>query len=356
MRLVLLILALLLTGSVAVADPRQDTDKAMTELRTAEQSLRTAAAAKVALSGRYEEELRTIDRLKKQRGSWRRDRQLRDSLAVSLETAKKLEVATAEQKRAEARQQQAKQRTLLAVAAELRTPADAARSAALTRERDRLAPAAAPVRKIVLPELSIDPLADPEELEQQAAAIRESEAELAVQVASLDHRAARLGRAAELRKQHARASDLSEREQGQTRRGTFRENDRFSNDSGGDNGQPSNDGNSSGDPSPNPQGPGGSGGGEAGIPPEPATPTPQELAPTLSDAIALAESSTVLGDVIDAASIESLRKAQVSADPAVRAAAAKKARDAAAAKLELLRKSRAAIEARARGLRAPSKK
>jgi hypothetical protein len=356
MRLVLLVLALLLAGSPAVADPRQDTDRAMAELRTAEQSLRNAAAVRATLGSRYEEELRTIDKLKKQRGSWRRDRQLRDSLAASLETAKKLEVATAEQKRAEARQLQAKQRTLTAVAAELRTPpADPARLATLTRERGRLAPttraAPAAAKKIILPDLEIDPLADPEELEQQAAAIRESERALAVQVAVLDQRATRLGKASELRKQHARAGDLSEREEGQTRRGTFRENDRFGGEDSADGGGPE---------APAPGNGSGDGGGSIPPPPspEPAAPPPPplELAPTVSDAVALAESSTVLGDVIDAASIESLRKAQGSADPVVRAAAARKARDAAAAKLELLRKHRAAIEARARGLRGPSKK
>jgi hypothetical protein len=346
MRTVLLILALLLVGTPALADQRQDTDTAIAQLHAAEQALRTATAAKAALSGRYEAELRTIDRLKKQRGSWRRDRQLRDSLAASLETAKKLEAATVEQKRAESRQEQARKRTLIAVAAELPT-AGGPRVAMLTRERNRLQPAAPAARKIVLPDLAIDPLADPEELEQQAAAIRESEAALAVQVAMLDQRATRLDKATELRRQHARAETLSEREEGQTRRGTFR------NARGVDTESPSGDG-------PNEPSPGGGSGSGSGGPiepslPPPSAPPPATLAPSVADARELAESSTVLGDVIDAATIDSLRKAQGSSDPAVRAAAAKKARDAAAAKLEMLRKHRAAIEARARGLRAPAK-
>lgn len=353
MRTLLLVLALLLVGTPAVADRRQETDTAIAQLHAAEQALRTATVTKSALSGRYEAELRTIDRLKKQRGSWRRDRQLRESLASSLETAKKLEIATAEQKRAEARQDQARKRTLTAVAAEL-PAADASRVALLTRERNRLQPAPRTAKKIVMPELTIDPLADPEELEQQAAAIRESEAALATQVAMLDQRALRLDKTIELRRQHARAETLSEREEGQTRRGTFRNarSEGFGSDDangGGGNGPPA-------DPSPGSGGPGEGSGGEPPILPPTPTPPPYEpppssLAPSVSDAVALAESSTVLGDVIDAAALDSLRKAQGSSDPAVRAAAARKARDAAAAKLELLRKHRAAIEARARGLR-----
>ncbi len=65
MRTVLLVLALLLVGTPAVADRRQETDTAIAQLLAAEQGLRAATATKSALSGRYEAELRTIDRLKK---------------------------------------------------------------------------------------------------------------------------------------------------------------------------------------------------------------------------------------------------------------------------------------------------
>jgi hypothetical protein len=169
-------------------------------------------------------------------------------------------------------------------------------------------------------------------------------------LASLDQRATRLDKVAELRKQHKRAGDLTDREEGQTRRG------QFSNNRGVNSEDASNDGgfgspNGNGDPRPGDPGP-------IGNPDPPASPPivsdandAQLLAPSPADIAALAESSTVLGDVIDATAIESLRKAQASSDPAVRAAAAKKARDAASAKLEQLRKHRAAIEARARGLR-----
>jgi hypothetical protein len=329
-----LTLALLLVGLPAVADSRQTTDLALADLRVAEKAMTEAAAVRASLSSRYEAELRTIDRLKKQRGSWRRDRQLRDSLAASLETAKKLEGATIEVKRVTARQAQARQRSLAAVTAELQTPSDPVRMAMLSRERTRLGPPAPITKKIVIPDLEIDPLADPEELEQQAAAIRQSEAALAVQVASLDDRSEQLTKVAELRQQHLRAANLSDRDDGQIRRGAARDTKR---ETAAD---------AAGGPS---EVPGGSGNGDGQDPPSGISRQISE------EAASLAESSLVLGDVIDAATLESLRKAQASSDPLIRAAAAKQARDAAAAKLATLRKLRSAIEARAQTLRTPSR-
>ena len=53
----------------------------------------------------------------------------------------------------------------------------------------------------------------------------------------------------------------------------------------------------------------------------------------------------VLSGVVDSATIDTLTRAQRSGDPAQRAAAAKKTRDAVAGRLEQLRKKRAEIEA-----------
>jgi hypothetical protein len=341
-RALFLSLALLLLGTRAWADARQDTETAMVELRAAAAAMATAATARANLSAHYEAELRAIDQLKKQRGSWRRDRKLRDSLAASLETAKKLEAATAAQTRAAQRQDKARQQTLAAVTAELATAVDPARVAELSRTRTQLTPPSAASKKIVLPDLEIDPLADPEELDQQAEAIRQSEAALAVQVASLDQRTEQLSKVAELRRQHSRAIDLSERDDGQTRRGSVRGGARG--DEGAANVPAGDAAGGSGSGS-------GSGSGPGNNPP-PISEGGSDLSQRSGDtAAALAESSLVLGDVIDASVLESLRKAQASSDPAIRAAAAKVARDAAAAKLAVLRKQRAAIEARARTLR-----
>jgi len=63
------------------------------------------------------------------------------------------------------------------------------------------------------------------------------------------------------------------------------------------------------------------------------------------------DASQVLGEVVDRSTIEGLLRASRSGDPAQRALAAKHARDAVAARLEQLKKQRAAIEARAKSLR-----
>src|SRR5690348_10154716 len=62
----------------------------------AEQQVAHLAARRAELKQRYEDEVAEIDRLKKQRASWRRDRDLRDSLSASLETSKQLDAATRE--------------------------------------------------------------------------------------------------------------------------------------------------------------------------------------------------------------------------------------------------------------------
>lgn len=345
-RTFVLALALLLTGPLgrsASADSRQDTEAALAAERKATSALATALATQRELDSRYQAELRSIDRLKKQRGSWRRDRQLRDSLAASLETAKKLEAATAAVQREARAQAQARKRSEQAVLAELRATTEPARLSALQRERARLAPSPATSKKIVIPELTIDPLADPEELEQQALAIRQSEQALAQQVALLDDRSRRLDGQAELRRQHDRAEDLADRDDGRARRsGVQRSTSGAENDAaapaGG--GAPNHD--PSADPAPNPN----------PTPPPVADARPLSAqASGVSDVAVLAESSAVLGEVIDATTLEALRKAQSSSDPAVRAAAAKLARDSAAAKLSAIRKQRALIEARVRALR-----
>ena len=342
MRFLVIFCALVIAGRSAHADARQDTETALAAERKATQEVTAAAAARAELDSRYQSELRTIDRLKKQRGSWRRDRQLRESLASSLETAKKLEAASTLAQRAGQAQQAARKRAAAAVTAELRTAADTARVATLQREHARLSPGAAPSKKIVIPELEIDPLADPEELEQQALAIRQSETALAQQVAVLEERGKRLDEQAELRRQHDRAEDLVDRDDSRTRRGGV-----VSRANGEAAGDAAAGGAGTGSPPPS---------SDPGPTPTPTSVPLSSIARDSENVRLLAESSTVLGEVIDATTLEALRKAQTSTDPAVRAAAAKLARDAAAAKLTTLRKQRALIEARVRALRNPARR
>ena len=174
-----------------------------------------------------------------------------------------------------------------------------------------------------MPDTKIDPLADPEELDQQATALRETEAELARQVVGLEVQAKELDRIAAVRRQHDRAAEIARREDDTPRRGTTAGSTRTQ------------------------------GGAAIEDVTPPAAGSPDYSSTAGRDATGSFESdaTVVLAEVVDPSTIDSLHRAQRSGDPGQRALAAKKARDAVAARLEQLRHKRAQIEARARQLR-----
>src|SRR5262245_41360356 len=92
----LLVLAVTVASSTVSADPRPAselvavTTNAEATARSAERQVSQLAAYRTTLAKRYKDELDQIDRLKNQRASWRRDRELRDNLSDSLETANQL--------------------------------------------------------------------------------------------------------------------------------------------------------------------------------------------------------------------------------------------------------------------------
>jgi hypothetical protein len=182
-------------------------------------------------------------------------------------------------------------------------------------------------KKIVLPDAEIDPLADPEELDQQAQIIAETEKQLASQVAGLDSQAAELAHVAELRKHHERSNELMVRDDDQPHR----------------NAQHSSSTTNAFD-TPSPATPGGGNTGGVG-----GTDFGGDNLHSTSSFES--QATFVLGEIIDRSTIESLSNASRSGDPTKRADAARLARDAVAARLELLKKKRAQIELRAKQLR-----
>ena len=287
----------------------------------AERRVTQVATYRNQLAGRYGVELRRIDQLKKQRASWRRDRELRDQLSASLETANQLKAATTELARANEQLVGARRALVAAIDRELALGPTSPRRMQLAKARAAVAPARNRTpNRIVLPDTKIDPLADPEELDVQAAALRETEAELARQVTGLEVQARELERIVAIRKQHDRASEIARREDDTPRRGTTPNSSAKT--LGGA------DAEDSAAPSADPAGRG------------------EPLGSTFES-----EATVVLAEVVDPSTIESLHRAQRSGDPSQRAIAAKKARDAVAARLEQLRQKRAQIEARARQLR-----
>ena len=316
------------------------TDRAAAAEVASEQQVAKLTQTRAQLAARYQDELAAIDKLKNQKASWRRDRELNTAQADAKDTGDKL--ALLDKQLAAAQAQLAASRTSVVKAIDAEAPtATGARAQQLAKLRAQLAPAKV-VKKIVIPDATIDPLADPDELDHQAAALKDSETALARQVKDLESQATELEHVAEIRKQHERAGEIAMREDDQPHR----------------NAQASQGSKTLGDQSPTAGGAGGgqsNGAGGAG-----GTGGTGGTGTTGGDTFVggdrgagyEAEASQVLGEVIDRSTIEGMLRASRSGDPAIRAQAAKQARDAVAARLEQLKKQRAAIEARAKALKA----
>lgn len=318
-----LLLTIAVASATASAEPRPlgppvaVTAAAETAARSAEKQVAQLTASRAHLAQRYQDQLAQIDRLKNQRASWRRDRELRDSLSESLETANLLSAATRELDKARASLESARRAYLLAIDSELGAGAEPVRVQQLVRAKAQLVPQLkdAP-RRIVIPDFEVDPLADPEELDQRAAELRAAESDLARQLAGLKAQAAELDHLALLRKQHERAGEVFNRDDDEPHHNTARPaTDSSSEDIGGGAGRPS--------------------GG------------PGTSAPNFENFVPI-----VLADVIDPSTISSLEQAQRSGDPGQRAEASRKASDAVGKRLAEIRKRRLDIEERARLLRA----
>ena len=332
LRVVRVICLVAVVATTAWADPSA-VDRAQAAEVTTEQRVAQLATQRTQLTARYQDELASIDRLKKQKASWRRDRELNTAQADAKDTADKL--AALDKQLAAAQQAVATARTTVVTAIDAELPtATGPRAQALTRLRARLAPPKV-VKKIVIPDANIDPLADPDELEHQAAALRDSEDALARQVKGLEAQTAELEHVAEIRKQHERAGALAMREDDQPMRTA-----QTSSSKGLDSAAPT-------------AGAGAPGGGTGGSTTNTGGAGGDTFQGPDRGASYESEASVVLGEVIDRSTIEGMMRASRSGDPAQRAAAAKQARDAVAARLAQLKKQRAAVEARAKALRQP---
>ena len=321
----LIMLVLAVAPATVLAQPARPVATAQDGLRAAERKVVQLTAAHNTLATQYAAQLEAIDRLKKQRKSWRQERELRTALTDANDTATKLAAGKAELAKANTTLAAARRSLQLSVDAEIATGPVPARLAELSKLKAQLAPQTTKrVRRIVLPDMQIDPLADPEELDEQIKQLLESEDQLRKQMVGLDQQAKDLDEVARLRKQHERAGELSRRDDDQPQRTATQ--------SGGGRQTSFEDSTDGASPAPE-SGGGGAGTGAAGI-------TSFE-----------SEATVVLADVIDATTIETLTRAQRTGDPAQRALAAKKARDAVAGRLDQLKKKRAEIEAIAKSRR-----
>jgi hypothetical protein len=326
--LVLVAAALIALAGVAVAqaEPAKATDAALAKVRASEKKRSALITERTTLAARYQKELAEIDKLKRQKASWRRDRQLRSKLSASLETAKKLGKASGAITILDGDLVKQRKALIKAIDAELAAGAASARAKSIKAARADAARKVAPhkAKKIVLPDDELDPLADPEELDQQAKALRDSEAELEKQIATLEREATRFRKQADLRKEHQRADELATRDDHNPRRTQGSSGNR----GGGvtaDEAAPQSD--------------------EGGSPP------PDDFDGAMDPGAFEGDPAVVLSDVVDGDTVDALRKAERSTDPAAKAAAAERARDQVKRRLEKLEKRRREIEKRAKELR-----
>jgi hypothetical protein len=301
------------------------TDTARTAVTADEQKLAQVSKQRTSIAQHYQEQLGAIDGLKKEKASWRRDRELRQSMADANDTSTQLAKLDRELASANGTLAKARHELVVAIDHELAAGASGTRATQLGKLRAQL-DVKAPAKKIVLPDAEIDPLADPEELDQQVQVIAETEKQLANQVAGLDAQAAELAHVADLRKHNERAKDLMLSEDDQPHRNAQ---------------QSSSKGVADGLSTPTSGAGAGGGGGTSGGGDTFGT----------DHGSFETEATFVLGEVIDRSTIDNLSRAQRSGDPAKRADAARAARDAVSSRLDQLKKKRQQIEQRAKQLR-----
>lgn len=304
-------------GAQRVAQLATGLESAIAAAERAERTRADLTARRTQVAAQHQQALSQIDTLKRQKPSWRRDRELRSKLATSLELATSLASLAEQLKRVTADVVRTRDRAVAAIERALPLVSGSQRAELERRRRSWTAPRPEP-RRIVLPDDALDLLADPEELEQQAAALRESELALGGEIERLAQQADRLDRMAAVRKQHDRSEQLDRRDDVDPRRSAARS------------------------------------GGEPAASDDAAPPVGDVPEGDVSGAGGGGDSSdfaTVLAEVVDPKTVDALRSSERSTDPSVRAGAARRARQAVAERLTRLRQRRAAIEQRARELR-----
>lgn len=307
------------SGPGSLADT---TTRAWNTSSSAEQALARATKTWNEINSKFRVELDAVTRLKNSPKSWRRDRELRSKIADADALGRQLEAASADVRRATAQLAAARRTLIAAIDTELASNPGAARKAQLDRARAQVLPNTRKATRIVLPDMQIDPLADPEELDQQAKAIEAAEAELSNQLKGLEAQTHELERIAILRKQHDRSNEMDRRDDNSARKGATPGTSR-----------------------------GGSLSGATDAEQSPTSPAPPTDGGRPDVSTFEMDATITLAEIVDPSTIAELNRAQRSNDPNKRAAVAKLTRDAVAKKLQQLRDKRKAVEDRAATLR-----
>lgn len=336
MRQVLLVLALLVAFAPRVAVAAEADDRAASIVRLEKQRAQVDAQRR-ELERQYDAKLAEIAKLKQQkRRSWNAEKKLKQLLAEAAEFSTALEKRDASIRGLD-RQLAAERKALVAaVERELRAdpPPPEARRAQLVKWRAD-AQARLGNRRVRVTDERIDPLDDPEDLEEKARRLADAEAELRAEEQRLARRAGYYRKQAKLKKARTRADE-----------------DPFGDD------QPRRQGRGSGARQ---QGTGGAA--------ETADPSPMGGIPAAQedsdftgqpppagvdgggDPDVGGDPAVVYADVVEPETLDELKRAERSGDPEERARAAERARQDIGRRAEEIRKKRLEMERRARELR-----
>jgi uncharacterized membrane protein YgcG len=337
--------------SAAPAPAAATTDRAAGEMARLQRARVQKLAEKRLLERTYETQLRDLDRLKRSRASWNRDRQIRSNKAESQTTAERLSRADLELRGIDSLLRRQRQALLASIVRELALRPAPARRGVLERMRAQVTAALQPaVRKILVPDDTLDEMADAEELAEQIGLIQQAETDLRREREALRQREDRYVRMARLRDLRERASQMDELEDGPGRRTGHAETTRTPGAAGGDQeasdpdspppavGGGAGSGGDTGTGGSTDSGGGGTGsaGGSGG--------SGAGGAGGVGEDSGFEQSSILLTDVVDSSTIDALRRAGRSSSPRTRADAAARARKQVEARLQRLERSRALIQ------------
>ena len=306
------------------------TNKAARDVAGSLKRLRKLQGQQASLRRNYNAQLAELDKLGRLRASWNRDRQISKKKSASASLGRKLAALEKSLRKARSTLIMRRHTLLGAVQSELRGSVQGKRGVELRRLKTALTARLHPkARRIILPDASLDRLADPEELEEQAALIARAERQLRAEDERLEERYRYYVKQTKLRAQSERATEIARRDDESIRRSPGLRSDRNSGLGGADpeSSPDSNDGTDGTD----------NGGGE------PPSDDSRDLT--------LESSSVILADVVDDVTAADLRRAGRRADPSARVRAAKRARVQLKRKLDRLKRQRALIEKRAKELR-----
>ena len=316
------------------------TDRAVSAVFASERTRRRLLSEKTRLRGIYNQQLAEVDRLKRGRASWRRERQLKTQKAKSQTTAVQLAHTDVQLRKVDRQLRTLRTRMIKAIDKELAMTPSAQRTARLRKWRSGArGQIRKRVKKIVLPDARLDELADPEELLEQIALIEQVEAELAREERTLARRANRYASMDALRRKRMRARDMAALDDDFVRRSTGRSVDSAGKD-GRNSGASQGGGLSDGL------------GAEADVDDVPSPPESSDFgAESEPDPGGLQTSSLVLADVVDASTVDALKRADQSSNPATKLRVANQARKQLLERMKNLRLGRERIERHLRQLR-----